>query len=398
MVHVTTGKKVLLRGRPHVFLVTIGLGVGGTEGQILEIADRLNRERFIVTVCVLKGEGAMASGMRRRGIKVVTLNGTGWMDARVLLRFFRLVRAERPDVIHSFLPLANYVGMIIGSLLRVPVLVASYRAVEPWRSGPEVWLNRLVVRLAQAITCCSNAVRSFASETFGGEDSKYVTIYNGIDIERFRDAAAMGKPRLGLRDGVATIGTVCRLDEPTKGLAVLLKAVAQLTVMKDVPPFQLLVVGEGRSAEALCRLREDLALSGIVIFAGLRGDVEQILPLLDLFVLPSLSEGFGIALVEAMAAGCAVVATKVGGISEVVRSARLGILVPAGDSSALAYALADVLKDPAKARALAKAGQAWATAQFAVTTMVHHHENLYERLLQKVPASNGRRERITAQV
>ena len=286
-----------------VFLVTVGLEVGGTEGQLMEIADRLDPQRFVVTVCALKGEGAIAGEMRRRGIKVVTLNGAGRLDARVFLRFLSLVRAEQPDVIHSFLPLANYVGMIVGYMLRVPVLVASYRAVEQRSRRFQVWADRLVVRLAQATTCCSDAVRWFAVERFGGEKAKYVTIYNGIDIERFRLASTITKSDLGLREGIATIGTVCRLDEPTKGLAVLLKAVAQLNQRGNVPPYQLLVVGEGPSADALRRLSGELSLCEIVVFSGLRCDVEQILPLLDLFVLPSLCEGFGIALVEAMAAG-----------------------------------------------------------------------------------------------
>ena len=131
----------------------------------------------------------------------------------------------------------------------------------------------------------------------------------------------MTKSDLGLQEAVATIGTVCRLDEPTKGLAVLLKGLARLNQMSNIPPFQLLLVGDGPSAKGLRRLSEELALNEIVIFAGLRCDVERILPLLDIFVLPSLSEGFGIALVEAMAAGCPVVATAVGGIPEIVQAA-----------------------------------------------------------------------------
>jgi glycosyltransferase involved in cell wall biosynthesis len=182
---------------------------------------------------------------------------------------------------------------------------------------------------------------------------------------------------------------VCRLDEPTKGLAVLLKGIAQLNQISNIPPFQLLMVGDGPSANGLRRLSEELGLNEIVVFAGLRCDVEQILPLFDLFVLPSLSEGFGIALVEAMAAGCPVVATAVGGIPEVVQTGRTGVLVPAGDSNALTDALADLLKDRSKARVLGREGQRWVVTKFAVSTMVHHHESLYERLLQEAGVCNG---------
>jgi glycosyltransferase involved in cell wall biosynthesis len=372
-----------------VFLVTVGLGIGGTEAQLMEIAEHLDPERFAVTVVALKGEGAIAKEMRKRGIKVVALNGAGKMDARVFFRFFSLVRAEQPDVIHSFLPLANYVGMIVGRMLGISVLIASYRGVEQQRSKFWVWGDRLVVRLAQATTCCSDAVRQSVIEWFGGDTSKYITIYNGIDVERFHRVSTLTKSDLGLREGIATIGTVCRLDEPTKGLAVLLKGIAQLNQISNIPPFQLLLVGDGPSATSLRRLSEELGLTEIVVFAGLRCDVEQILPLLDLFVLPSLSEGFGIALVEAMAAGCPVVATAVGGIPEVVQTGRTGMLIPAGDSKALTEALADLLKDQSKARVFGRDGQRWVGTQFAVSTMVHHHESLYKRLLQEAGVCNG---------
>ncbi|MDH4185588.1 MAG: glycosyltransferase [Nitrospira sp.] len=385
------------RAKITVFLVTVGLGVGGTEVQLREIAEHLDRQRFAVTVVALKGEGAIAGEMRKRGIRVLVLNGAGKMDARVFFRFFSLVRREQPDVIHSFLPLANYVGMLVGHILRVSVLVASYRGIEQRRNRFWVWVDRLAVRLAQATTCCSDAVRSFATERFGGDADKYMTIYNGIDIERFRCVSTISKSHLGLREGIATMGTVCRLEEPTKGLAVLLKGLAQLNQMSDIPPFQLLLVGDGPSANALRRLSEELALNKIVIFAGLRCDVEQILPLLDLFVLPSLSEGFGIALVEAMAAGCPVVATAVGGIPEIVQAGRTGVLVPAGDSTALTDALAGLLKDPFKASSLGREGQRWVATQFSVSTMVRHHENLYERLLQEAGVCNGLAPKAMAQ-
>ncbi|MFO0700118.1 MAG: glycosyltransferase [Nitrospira sp.] len=389
---------MLPQRKPRVLLVTVGLEVGGTESQLLEIADRLNGERFDVLVCALKGEGTIGHEMRSRGIQVVTLNGAGRMDPRVLVRLFYLIRAVRPDIIHSFLPVANYAATIVGFLLRVPILVASYRAVEPWRRVPGIWLDQLVVRLVRRITCCSDAVRSFAIQRFGGDQAKYMTIYNGIDMERFHHGTATKKSLLGLQDTMATIGTVCRLDEPTKGISVLLTAISQLKAMRDVPPFQLVIIGEGRSAEALCRLRDDLALSEVVIFAGLRRDVERILPLLDLFVLPSLSEGFGIALLEAMASGCPVVATAVGGIPEIVPSPDTGLLVPAGDPTSLAHALADLLCNQEKAQALGKAGQERACAQFSVSIMVKHHERLYEQLLETMMSGDEQTEKSTVRV
>lgn len=367
-----------------VLLVLVGLGVGGTEGQVMEIACGLNPDRFDVIVCGLKDEGSMADLIRRRGIPVIALNGSGKMDFRVLTRLFSLIRATKPDVIHSFLPFANYAAMLVGRVMNVSVLIASYRAIAHTQNRIVMWGDQLVVRVAQAITCCSDAVRSCARSQFGGDGAKYMTIHNGVETTRFhRTATTLQKTDVGLQEGRVTIGTVCRLEEPTKGLTVLLNALAQLHQRGGALPFQLLLVGEGPAERDLRQLSEKLGLRDIVVFAGLRKDVERILPLLDVFVLPSLSEGFGIALVEAMAAGLPVVATSVGGIPEVVQTGATGVLVPPGDSVALADAMEELMNNSSKAQFLGQNGRDRATRLFDVSLMVRHHENLYDRLLRE---------------
>ena len=367
--------------RLKLMLLAVGLGVGGTEGQLLELASRLDPGRFEVSVCALKGEGAIAREMRARGVRVITLGGQGAWDVRVLYRLFRLVRAERPSVIHAFLPPANLAACVVGRLLGVSVLLLSFRDVEMWKSRPRRLVDGLTVRVADAATCSSEAVRRFALSAFGGDERKYVTIYNGVDAARFIPRQASPKPELGLREGVPVIGTVCRLVEPKKGLAVLLQAMAGL---RDRAVAQLLIVGEGPAFPALRALSVRLGLSDRVVFAGVRRDIAGLLPLMDVFVLPSLYEGFGIALVEAMAAGRPVVATAVGGIPEVVVQGETGLLVPPGDPGALGDAIAHLVNHPEQARLMGARGRERACDRFSIESAVTRHENLYAERMAKV--------------
>ena len=149
----------------------------------------------------------------------------------------------------------------------------------------------------------------------------------GVDAGQFAVGDAASKKELCLRDGRPIVGTVCRLAEPKKGLRVLLQAMAALNMGGNDPRCQLLIVGEGPARESLEALSRQLGLSDCMVFAGARRDIPRILPLLDLFVLPSLYEGFGIAILEAMAAGKPVVATAVGGIPEFVVPGETGLLV-----------------------------------------------------------------------
>lgn len=382
-----------MRGRHTVMLLTVGLTIGGTEGQLLELASRLDPRRFNVLVCALKREGPLAGSMRERGVRVVTLNGWGPWDVRVLFRLFRLIRRERPDILHAFLGLANLAASLVGRPLGVPVVVWSYRDVEIWKTRAHWLVDRAGARWADAITCCSDAVRQFVLARLGEDASRVVTIHNGIDLEAFDSNRIAGRPELKLRGGGCVIGTVSRLDEPKKGLAVLLRALAGLAKRSDLPPWQCLLVGEGPARRRLETLASELGLSERVVFAGMRRDVARVLPALDLFVCPSLYEGFGIAIVEAMAAGRPVVASAVDGIPEVVVDQDTGLLVPPGNESALAEALAALLLRPDRARAMGLRGRERAREMFSITTTVERHQRLYESLsarqAERVRAARG---------
>lgn len=379
-------------GRPvKVLMLTVGLGVGGTEGQILEIASRLDRRRFDVTVCALKGEGVIAHELRNRGIRVITLNGKGKWDVRVLYRLIRCSLRLKPDLIHAFLSLANLAACVVRRVLPASALILSYRDVDVWKRWPLLMIDRATVGWADAITCSSEAVRQFALARIGGSPEKFVTIHNGIDVGRFHGGDRAAAAELGLQDGVAVVGTVCRLEEPKKGLTVLLQAMASLMARPGRIPRQLLIVGEGPAEQRLRDLSEELGIAQRVRFAGMRRDVTRLLPLMDVFVLPSLYEGFGIAIIEAMAAGLPVVATAVGGIPEVVVPEKTGLLVPPGDPAALAAAIERLLDHPDQARVMGAHGREHAQQKFSIESVVRQHAAWYESFVGKSGSSLQRR-------
>ena len=299
--------------RTKVMLLAVGLGIGGTETHVLELASGIDRSKFDVTVCSLKSGGCLVEELRRRGIRVVCLNGAGKGDPRVLFRLWKLMQEERPDVIQSFLFWANLAARLLGRLSNAVRVVCSYHD----EIVSEGWLVRMIDRFtfqwSHAVVCCSEAVRRSVSNCLGAPAPRQTIIPFGVDAGQFAVGDAASRTELRLRDGGPIIGTVCRLAEPKKGLHVLLRAMATLNRGGNDPRCQLLIVGEGPAREPLEALSCQLGLSDCTVFAGARRDIPRILPLLDLFVLPSLYEGFGIAILEAMAAGLPAMGAKVGG-------------------------------------------------------------------------------------
>lgn len=364
-----------------VLLLAVGLGVGGTETHIMELASRLDRSRFTVTVCALKPNGTLAQELKKRGVRVLSLDGAGKLDARVILRLFQLLRVEQPDVVQAFLFWANVAARACGRILRAFPVISSYHD----EVVSEGWLVRVMDRLTlhwtQRVVCCSHAVSRSIVSRIGARIEHCTMIPFGVDVEQFDSAAAATRRELGLRDSGKVIGTVCRLVEPKKGLTVLLRAMAQLARRYGQPPCQLVIVGDGPSRGELEALREQLGLSSWIVFTGSRRDIPRVLHALDAFVLPSLYEGFGIAILEAMAAGKPVIATTVGGIPEFVLPEETGLLVEPRNVQALADAIDRLLSDPQQAEAMGAKGRVHARENYRISEIVRQHEQVYSACL-----------------
>jgi glycosyltransferase involved in cell wall biosynthesis len=285
-----------------------------------------------------------------------------------------LLRDERPDILHTWLFHANLVGRVVGRLAGVPVVISGERTMgmeSRWR----YLLNRVTLSMADRVVCVSERVAAFCAQRIGLGPEKTVVIPNGVDLPELdrlpdRETARRG---LGLPAKGMWVGTVARLD-PVKRLDVLLEALAGLD---DV---RALIVGYGPEEERLKEMAERLGLGERVWFVGYQKDVWPWLAACDVFALSSDWEGMPNAVLEAMGLGLPVVATAAGGTPDAVIDGATGLLVPTGDSAALAAALARLLRDDELRHTLGAAGQERVRRAFSVRHMVERTQTLYAEL------------------
>ncbi len=401
-------------GQQIRILYLIGtLDVGGTEGQLVELASRLDPERFAPTVCALYAGGARAESLRRLGIRVEVLGFRGlgqhrgiaalWRLPMLLLelaRLARFLRAEKPEIVHGFLFQAYVPGALAARLAGVPVVIASRRSLGRFKAGQPLYLSveRLANRITDLVIANSEAVRQDAIREERLPAVKVVVIPNGLDLDRFAATPDENLRRsLGVADRCPIVGVVANFIH-YKGHRDFLLAWAE--VVMEFPRAAALLVGEG-PLRAECEAQAvALRLGDSVRFLGSRDDVPTLLALMDLVVHPSLEEGFSNAILEAMAAGKPVVAANVGGNREAVVDGETGLLVPPRDSAALAGAILRLLRHPEEAARWGEAGRRRVADHFRISSTVQRYEAVYERLVaEKAPRrAAGRREEQTARV
>jgi len=371
--------------------MTTQMEAGGAQKALLELAAGLCELGHIVSVWTLYDKADYVPHFSRRyGLPIVDLQmkRPGRPAYRQLgpflgglWRAFGLLRRERFDVLQSFQHYSNILGVPLAALASVPVRVTSQRT--SLRDAPR-WLHtldRLVNNsaLVDKMTSVSDATRQFCIEVEGIRADKIVTIWNGIDVERYDppDAAqrrAAIRAHLGLDESCRVVTTIGRLA-PQKGQQYLIDAVP--AILARVPDAHFLILGEGPLGESLAAQVESAGLGHAVHLLGVRNDVRDVLLGSDLFVLPSLWEGLPNVVLEAMAAGLAVVATAVDGTPELVRDGETGVLIPPARPDLLAAAVSDLLADPAHAARLGQAGQQRALAHFSRRRNVQAYLDLY---------------------
>jgi sugar transferase (PEP-CTERM/EpsH1 system associated) len=360
--------------------VVHSLDVGGLENGVVNLVNGPDSAFRHAIVCLARA-GQMRARVRP-GVEVHTVGkGTGH-DLRALARTTRLLRALRPAVVHSR-NWPAFDAVLAARLARVHYVVHGEHgrdATDPQgRNRRRNLLRRLSNAFISRFVTVSEDLRRWLVGRVGIPARKVVTIPNGVDTVRFapRDKAT-ARTALGLPPERRVVGTVGRLD-PVKDQAGLVRAFASLT--EAGAETLLVIAGDGPCRGSLQALIEAEGLGRRVHLLGQRDDVPQVLAAMDVFVLSSLAEGMSNTILEAMATGLPIVATRVGGTPELVQDDVDGLLVPARNPPALAGALARYLGDPELRIAHGRAARRRALDAFSLDRMRATYEALYRHVV-----------------
>lgn len=308
-------------------------------------------------------------------------------DAQALWELICLFRQEQPMLVHTHTSKAGVLGRVAAWVARVPVIVHTphghvfYGHFGSFRSWLFLQIERGLSALTDRLIALTEAERQDHLDREVGKADRFAVVPSGIDRERFGRARAQGKQLpdwFGCPPGSQVVGSVGWLTD-IKGHRYLIEAVSMLK--KDFPSLHLVIVGSGDQLDALLQQAKLTGLDDAVHFLGHRDDIEVCLAGMDLFVLPSLNEGMGRALVEAMAAGLPVIASRVGGIPAVISHEHTGLLVPPGDAGALADAIRRVLDRPDWAKQLGLTAGRSVDSRYGSFSMVRVIESIFTEIL-----------------
>ncbi len=386
-----------LRGRVRVLRVIARLNIGGPAVQATLLTERLDPSRYdslLVTGREEASEGNYLSlhGKTLEDTVILPALGREIQPARdlvVLGQLVALIRKLRPDVVHTHTAKAGTLGRLAAFLCRVPVVVHTYHGhvfhgyFGPAKTRLYVAIERWLGRHTHRLLAVSERVRQDLLELGIGRPDRFEVLPLGLDLDGFLtvDAQRGGLRReLGFTEREALVGIVARLV-PIKAHEVFLRSAIE--VARRVPDSRFIVIGDGARRAELEELASSLGLGERIRFIGWRGDLDRVYADLDLVVLTSRNEGSPVSLIEAMAAARPVVATRVGGVGDLVEDGVTGLLVPEGDHVAMAEAIAELLGDEDRRRHLGEAGRERVYPAFSARRLLADVDRLYGELLRQ---------------
>jgi glycosyltransferase involved in cell wall biosynthesis len=363
-----SGERVL-----HVQKVS---GISGSERHLLSLLPGLRARGWDACMLVLHegepGAEEFLTELAARGVPAEELRLRLDLDPLAFARLERRVAASAPAILHTHLVHADFYGQIAGVLARVPARVSTKHGFNDFRSLPGFGLaDRGVSRLADAEIAISRGLASYLAEVEGFDPRRFVVIHYGIE------AGPEPEPYREDDPAILCVGRLVLI----KGHAVLLRALAR--ARRSLPELRLELAGAGPLDAGLRGLAVELGLDGAVTFSGRVAPIAPAYERSSLVVMSSYGEGFGMVALEAMERGRPVLATRVGGLPEIVAEGETGRLVPPGDEEALAAALVELGQDPERCRAYGSAGRARALERFAEDRCVERTELVYRDLLER---------------
>lgn len=364
----------------RVLQVTTHVSIGGITGYIYSLSKALEAKGAGVVVASSGGdmEPAFARcGIPHRRLDIRTKFEFAPKVLRSAFAIARIVRDDRIDIIHAHTRVSQVAAALASRMTGVPYVTTCHGYFKKRLRGVvDTWGAKVIA--------ISAAVQAHLRDDLGVDASRIALVYSGVDAKRFsKDYSAKeiaaAKKELGLGGGPVA-GTIGRLS-PVKGQKYFIEALAQ--VIAKLPDAQGLVVGTGEEEASLRKIAASLGIRDRVRFVESCPDTHAYLSVMDVFVFPSVQEGLGIALLEALAAGRACVASRIGGIEDIVADGSNGILAGVGDSKAIAEAIVSLCSDEAKRRSMGDKGRALVKEKFTVEAMADGVMKVYRDVVKK---------------
>jgi len=362
--------------------LTTHLNTGGISQYVTTLAKALKNRGHTVVIASSGGGGEKT--LSSEGIKHIYVNirTKSELSPKVIESFFTLkkfLKKEKIDLIHAHTRVTQVVSALLSFWQNVPYVTTCHGFFKKRLS------RRIFGCWGEKTIAISEAVRNQLIRDFNVDEEKIVLIHTGIELARFvKNISEEGKTRLKQKwnfDGTFVVGTIGRLS-PVKGHDVLLKAAKELVT--DFSDIRIALIGSGPDEKRLRRLSKTLKLDKNVTFIASVDDTTEILPVIDIFVFPSIKEGLGLSLIEAMASGKPCIASRVGGIESLIEDGVTGLLVTPGNPHELAHAIKYMLKNRDKRDFFKDEARRRIINNFDIDRMVLQVEKLYEDVLKAV--------------
>ena len=351
--------------------------LAGAPRHLLSIVENLDLDKFEIHCITPPGKLAGEIKDLHRRIDLETVPMRTRLEFSSIKKIRKIIKDLKPNIIHVHGTRAGSLGRLAAVGLNIPVIYTEHLWTNDYKISNQVlnyfhhiggWFLDLFTTLNIAV---SGAVKEFMISRNISYDEKIKVIYNGVEPTKTEAKIFEKNHHI-----IGTVGTLI----PLKGIQYLIQAMPQ--ILKSFPETKLEIIGEGPFKKVLQLQAKKRKVAKAVEFVGFEADVEKRLAKLDLYVQPSISESFGLAIVQAMSVGLPVVATHTGGIPEVVTENKSGLLVKAGDVKALAEAIKKLLADPTRAKQMGAYGRREATVRFNLKDMMKELEKTYEEVAE----------------
>lgn len=365
-----------------VIHVVEDLPVGGLETTLFHIVTHLNPDKFDVRICCLEEGGHIADELKEKGYNVDILGLSNYYHPGQMLFLIKYFHRHKPDIVHTHGEFASTFGRSAALLLRVPVILRHIQTKANLKLRHRIY-DGLLTRLSSGAIAVSRDCAQHHIRKCHIQPQKMIIIPNAADLEAARNAPSPEHllEKWGIENSEILIGCVGRLS-PIKGHIYMIRSMRD--ILQKYPKAYLLIIGDGAEKRNLLNEARRLSVHENIILTGLRRDVASVLNALSVFVLPSTEvEGLPLSVAEAMGAHVPVVASNVGGVSEIVRDEETGLLVQPKNSDQLSQAVLRLLDDPALSQKISDKAFQLCQNKFSVDRLVERVEEAYETFLKE---------------